>query len=378
MKIRIAFFSPWLTTGGTQRHLQQVLSLLDPTRFAASVYTIRPGGEVESELRDAGVRVTSLDAGTRLTSPRAAVTIVRAARMLRSARVDVVHGYQWRPALVGALAGRLAGVPLVLASKRSLTGEDRAARFAWRVIGRRVDTLLANADALRVEAEVQGVAGRWVIVPSGIDVERFRTPPPAAAAKAALGLDPTRPVVGTVGRLEARKGHEHFLVAAKMMLAKANGMRPQVLIVGDGPLRAKLAARATELGVAGSVTFTGAVSDVRGALGAMDVFVLPSHAEGMSNALLEAMAAGRAVVATAVGGTREAFDGDRTGVLVPPGDAGALAGEVLLLLGDAPRAQRMGLAAQDWVGDRFGARAMVAQMERLYEERLAHTRRRAA
>lgn len=378
MTIRVAFFSPWLTTGGTQRHLQQVLSLLDRERFAASVYTIRPGGEVEGELRAAGVPVVSLDAGTSLASPRAAVTIVRAARMLRAADVDVVHGYQWRPALVGALAGRLAGVPVLFASKRSLTGDDRSARFAWRMIGRRVDTLLANAEALRVEAEAQGVAGRWVIVPSGIDVDRFRTPPATADAKTALGLDPARPVVGTVGRLEARKGHDHFLAAARVMLARANGLRPQVLIVGDGPLRGSLAARAAELGVSGSVTFTGALVDVRGALGAMDVFVLPSHAEGMSNALLEAMAAARPVVATAVGGTREAFDGDRTGVLVPPGDADALAGEVLRLLGDAVRARRMGAAAQAWVTDRFGARAMVSRMERLYEERVAETRRRAA
>ena len=378
MTIHVAYFSPWLTTGGTQRHLQQVLSLLDPARFTASVYTIRPGGEVEGELRAAGVPVISLDAGQSLTSPRAAVTIVRAARLLRAARVDVVHGYQWRPALVGALAGRLAGVPLVFASKRSLTGDDRSARFAWRMIGRRVDTLLANADALRAEAEAHGVAGRWTIVPSGIDVDRFRTPPPAADAKAALGLDPSRPVVGTVGRLEARKGHEHFLVAAQAMLARANGLRPQVLIVGDGPLRGHLATRAAELGVAGSVTFTGALTDVRGALGAMDVFVLPSHAEGMSNALLEAMAAGRAVVATRVGGTGEAFDGDRTGVLVPPGDAGAKAGEVLALLGDRERAARIGLAAQQWVGGHFGARAMVAQMERLYEERLARVGARRA
>jgi glycosyltransferase involved in cell wall biosynthesis len=378
MSIRIAFFSPWLTTGGTQRHLQQVLSLLDRRRFAASVYTIRPGGEVEGELRAAGVPVVSLDAGTSLTSPRAAVTIVRAARMLRAAAVDVVHGYQWRPALVGTLAARLAGVPVVFASKRSLTGDDRAARFAWRMIGRRVDTMLANADALRVEAETHGVAGRWVIVPSGIDVERFGTPPPAADAKAALGLDPTRPVVGTVGRLEARKGHDHFLAAAQVMLARANGLRPQVLIVGDGPLRAQLAARAAQLGVAASVTFTGALTDVRGALGAMDVFVLPSHAEGMSNALLEAMAAARPVVATAVGGTREAFDGDRTGVLVPAGDADALAGEVLRLLGDAAGARRMGAAAQSWVAARFGARAMVDRMERLYEERLSQIRRSAA
>src|SRR6185295_14805029 len=97
--IRIAVFAPLLITGGTQRHLQQVLPRLDRSRFDTQVYTLRPGGAIEGELR--------------------------------AGRFDVVHGYQWRPALVGTLAGRLAGVPLLLASKRSLTGDDARARFAW-------------------------------------------------------------------------------------------------------------------------------------------------------------------------------------------------------------------------------------------------------
>jgi len=177
-------------------------------------------------------------------------------------------------------------------------------------------------------------------------------------------------VVGTVGRLEERKGHEHFLRAARAMLAAANGLRPQVVIVGDGPLRGRLARQAGELGVAESVRFTGAVEDVRVPLAAMDVFVLPSRAEGMSNALLEAMAAGLPVVATAVGGTSEVLDAGRTGLLVPPDDASALATEILGLLEDPARATRLGRAAQGHVAEAFSAPAMVARLERLYEERL--------
>jgi len=369
--IRIAFLAPPLSTGGTQRHLQQALCLLDPARFAARVYTLRPGGEVESELRAAGVPVASLSVGQRLATPRAVTAMVQAARALRADGVQVVHGYQWRPALVGTIIGRLARVPLVLASKRSLTGDDVRARMAWRVIGRRVDTLVVNADALRAESEAQGVAARWAVIPSGIDVERFLAAPAARDAKLRLGLDPARPVIGTVGRLEERKGHEHFLRAVHIMAARSNGCRPQVLIVGDGPLREHLVRQAEALGLADSVCFTGGLADVRPPLAAMDVFVLPSHAEGMSNALLEAMAARRPVVATAVGGTREVLDGERAGILVPPQDPTAMAEAVLALLADRPRAARLAETAQRQVADRFGARAMVARLERLYEERLA-------
>src|SRR6185295_3530218 len=164
-----------------------------------------------------------------LATPSAAAAVRRAARALRAARVDVVHGYQWRPALLGAIAGRLGGVPLRLASKRSLTEDDRAGRLAWRAIGRAVDTVVINAEAVRDEAIRQGTRTRWEIIRNGVDVERFRAGMPAAEAKAALGLDPRRPVVGAIGRLEGRKGHDHFLRAARVMLGLANGLRPQVL-----------------------------------------------------------------------------------------------------------------------------------------------------
>jgi glycosyltransferase involved in cell wall biosynthesis len=376
--IRLAFFAPLLGTGGTQRHLQQVLSLLDPKRFKTHVYTLKPGGEVEDELRSTGVPLTCLGLGTSLGAPRSIAAIVGTARALRRAHVDIVHGYQWRPALVGALIGRLARVPLVLASKRSLTGDDTRARHAWRRIARGVDTLIVNAEALRTEGEALGMRCRWQLLQNGVDTDRFRLEPAGPATRAAMGLDPTRPVVGTVGRLESRKGHEQFLVAARELLTLANGIRPQLLIVGDGPLRDDLTRQARELGIGDSVHFTGGVADVRPPLAAMDVFVLPSRAEGMSNALLEAMAAARPVVATAVGGNGEVVAGDRTGVLVPLDDTHAMADRIWGLLTDPALASRLGEAAQDFVTTQFGARAMVGQLERLYADRLAARAGRSA
>jgi L-malate glycosyltransferase len=378
VSVRIALFAPLLRTGGTQRHLQQVLALLDSARFEAELLTLRPGGEVEDELRAGGVSVRSLGVGARLSSPSTLRAIVATARLLRRARIDVVHGYQWRPALVGALAARLAGVPLRLASKRSLTGDDPQAERAWRHIARQVDTVIVNADALRIEGEQRGMRCRWVLLQNGVDTEHFKLPPADTQARAALGLDPRRPVVGTIGRLEDRKGHDQLLRAAGEMLAGANGRQPQLVIVGDGPLRESLAGQARTLGVADSVRFEGTVADVRPVLAAMDVFVLPSRAEGMSNALMEAMAAGRPVVATAVGGNTEVVTDGETGLLVPPANPAAIARAVDGLLGDPERASRLGTAARQFVTHHFGARARVAELERLYEERLVLRARRAA
>jgi glycosyltransferase involved in cell wall biosynthesis len=241
-----------------------------------------------------------------------------------------------------------------------------------------VDTVIVNADALRLEGEQRGMRCRWVLLQNGVDTEHFRLPPADAQARAALGLDPRQPVVGTIGRLEDRKGHDQLLRAAGEMLAGANGRRPQLVIVGDGPLRESLAGQARTLGVADSVRFEGTVADVRPVLAAMDVFVLPSRAEGMSNALMEAMAAGRPVVATAVGGNTEVVTDGETGLLVPPGNPAAIARAVDGLLGDPERASRLGAAARQFVTHHFGARARVAELERLYEERLALRARRAA
>lgn len=379
MTIRIAFFAPLLATGGTQRHLQQVLSLLDRRRFEPVVVTLKPGGEIESELRAAGVPVMCLELGTRLGAPSSVRGVLRGARALRRARVDVVHGYQWRPALVGTVVGRLAGARLMLASKRSLTGEDTRARHAWRRIARRVDTVIVNADALRSEGEAQGMRARWTLLQNGVDVERFDIGPANAAARVALGLAPDRPVVVTVGRLEGRKGQDVLIAATRELVGHTDRPRPQVLIVGDGPVRSALEAQARALGVAADVHLTGNLADVRPALAASDVFVLPSREEGMSNALMEAMAAARPCVATAVGGNPEVLAGGRLGRLVPADDAPALAAAIRGLLDDPQAATALGDAARAHATAAWGAAAQVARLEALYDERLgARGRRRRA
>jgi glycosyltransferase involved in cell wall biosynthesis len=364
--VRVAYFAPWLFTGGTQRHLQQVVELLDRSRFEPVVFTLRPGGDVERELQARGVSVTSLGIGANVVGPRAVRGMLRAARWLREARIDVVHGYQWRPALVGAVAGRLARVPVVLAGKRSLTGASASERLAWRGIARLSDTVVVNAEALRVQGERLGMRARWAVLRNGVDVERFASPESREAARTRLGLDPNRAVVGAIGRLEPRKGYEVLLAAMQLVAARANGTCPQVLLVGDGPLREALERRTDEVGLGHVVRFTGNLSDVRPALAAMDVFVLPSHEEGMSNALLEAMATGRPVVATAVGGTGEIVADERTGLLVPPADPAVLAAAVQRLLYDRPMAAQLAAAGQEFVSREFGARARVAELERLY------------
>ena len=203
------------------------------------------------------------------------------------------------------------------------------------------------------------------MIPSGVDTERFApTAVDRAAAKRALGLPEGAPAIGTVGRLEARKGTRTLIEA----LARLDGAigDAHLVVAGDGPLREELAGLAARLGVADRVRLLGNRDDVRDVLAALDVFALPSLTEGMSNALLEAMAMALPLVATAVGGNPEVVTDAEHGLLVPPGDPEPLARAIGRLLANREDGARMGAAARRRVEERYGARAMVRELEGVY------------
>jgi glycosyltransferase involved in cell wall biosynthesis len=230
------------------------------------------------------------------------------------------------------------------------------------LVVRAADRIVVNAEMLRPS----GRAGeRTDVIPSGVDTDRFAPSSTRAAAKASLGLTAERPLIGTVGRLEPRKGTSTLLAALAVL--RAGGRHDAALVVvGDGPLRAELAADAERLGVASHVQLLGDRSDVRDVLEALDVFVLPSRTEGMSNALLEGMAMALPVVATAVGGTPEVIADGKSGLLVPADDPKAMAAAIARLLDDAAFATRLGAAARATVEERYGARNMVRRLEAVY------------
>jgi glycosyltransferase involved in cell wall biosynthesis len=203
------------------------------------------------------------------------------------------------------------------------------------------------------------------VITNGIDVDAFTPAAPGvvSAAARALGLEGWH-VVGTVGHLHPIKGHRHLLDAARVVSAK--WPRTKFLFVGDGPLDHELRSIAAAHGIADHVVFTGFRDDVATLLGLMDVFVLPSLDEGMSHALLEAMAFGKPVIATAVGGNREVIDAEHTGLLVPTGDPDALSRAVLGLLEDPERAARLGNAARVAVHARFSDRRMAEEYFAVY------------
>ena len=375
-RIRVSYLVVGLDVGGTERQVTDLVLALDRTRFEPRVCCLVTGGPLERLLRERGVPVGVMG----LPRPRSLVHglwsvpgltlgLGRLWHVLARDRPDIVHAFLYWSYTLGACVARAAGVPVVLASRRGL-GHARTSRSAHRVLMRlgnlATDLVIANSQAVRRYAvQADGIATENIlIIPNGVDLERFACQPDASL-RAGVQLDAGGPVVGVTANLLDYKGHGYFLDAWKILLGAFP--KAQAMLIGDGPLRPQLEAQCRALGLDGSVRVLGSRLDVPALLALVDLVAHPSLEEGFPNAVLEAMAAGKAVVATSVGGTAEAVVHEETGLLVPARDPGALAEAMIRMLAAPAEARRFGNAGRRRVAERFGLAAMVRRHEALYE-----------
>jgi len=291
--------------------------------------------------------------------------------IIRRERVNLLHAHLFTMNLNACVAARLARVPFIATyhGLGDLQGARR--RLANRVIGRLASRVVAVSDFLRGElVNACGVAASHVVtIHNGVALEQFLSDNDSQrrAIREELGVADAW-VVGAVGGLRAVKGHL-FLLEAMAWLAESMP-NACLLLVGEGPLRGQLEARAADLGIAERVRFMGFRDDVPRILGALDCFALPSLSEGLSIATIEAMAAGLPVVVTASGGPSDLVRHGETGLMVPPGDASALSAAITAIRGDPDLAQRLGAAARR-KAEAFDVRSMGQKYERLYREVLS-------
>ncbi|HEY7412126.1 MAG TPA: glycosyltransferase [Vicinamibacteria bacterium] len=366
-RIRVTYLIDKLQRAGAQVHLRQLATGLDRERFAPEVVCLLDGGPVAAALEGDGVPVEVMGLG-RLYGPRGLAGVPRLARRLRG-RADVLHTYLVSANVYGGFAARLARVPVLVTTRRD-TGFSRNWRLRlleeW-LVNPRADAVVAVSHAVAARAvQERGLsAARVVTIANGVDVAALRGWDAARAdARREWGLRDEHAAIGVVAHFSPVKGHAEFLRAATLVAGE--NRRARFVLVGDGPLRPAMEALARRLGLADRVVFTGAREDVPRLLAMLDLVAVPSHTEGMSNALLEAMAMARPVVATAVGGNVDVLRHGVTGLLVEPRDPPALAAALVLLLDDPARAQAMGAAARAWVAEHLAPGAMVRRHEELY------------
>jgi glycosyltransferase involved in cell wall biosynthesis len=348
-----------LNLGGTEGQFAEVACGLDRSRWDVDVSCVRAEGPLRVRLEAVGLRPWSLGPSS-FKSPGLAVAIARLARRLRRQDVRLLHCFDFYSNVVGVPAARLAGTPAVIASQRDLGDLRGRSQQSIQSLALGLAThILVNSEAIAARLARTRAARRHRlgVIPNGVDLTRFG-PVPSPSNRSGL------PTVATLANLRPEKGLGQLLEAAAIVTRKAP--RARFVIWGEGPLRGDLEARIKALGLTGVLEMPGATRAPAEVLKQFHIFVLPSLSEACSNVILEAMATGLPVVATRVGGTPALVEDHRTGLLVPPDDAPALA-EAILRLVEAPAlATAMGARGRGRALAEFGMDRMLERIDAFY------------
>lgn len=380
--VRLVHVITRLDLGGAQQNTLHCVAHHDRARFRVGLIA-GAGGRLDPEAR--AIADADVDLVPWLRHPVAPVAdvlaVLRLRERFRRGRIDVVHTHSSKAGIVGRLAARLAGVPALVHTVHGWSFNDtqpwpvRAAYVALERLAARWTHRLVVVSSLNRDKGLSlgiGSEERYRTVHSGIRADDFRRPRGVRdAMRARLGYGPDDRVVGTVGNLKAQKAPLDWIEAAA--IARERDDRLRFFLVGDGPLRAESEALAARRGLGDRVRFLGWRDDVADLLQAMDVFLLTSRFEGLPRSVLQAMAAGVPVVATAVDGTPEVVIDGETGVLVAPGDPRAAAEAVVRVAEDRNLADRLRSGASRRLGEGFDIDRMVVDLETMYLEILDTT-----
>ena len=385
--MRVSHVITRLIVGGAQENtVASVLGLRQDPAFDVRLIsgpTSGPEGSLESCFDFSFGILTLANHLVRPVHPwKDCLALAQLTRLFRAQRPHLVHTHSGKAGILGRLAARRAGVPLIVHTIHGPSFglfQNRAAnllfRSAERFAARWTTHFVTVADAMGRQYLAAGIGrpNQFTRIWSGFELKPFLTPQDTPNVRARLGFAPADIVVGTVARLAPLKGHDDLLDAAPALLQSCPRMR--FLIIGDGPWRKRIEAKAQAIGLQRCFTFTGLVPPVQipPLFGAMDVLIHLSRREGLARALPQALATGRPVIAYDSDGAGEVCLTGETGFLVPLGDRQELIERLLQLAGDAALRDRLGEQGRRFVSERFSIDRMVQALRQLYHH-LAKTR----
>lgn len=363
---RILYVSTSTTVGGAEKTLYTLATLLDPRRHeVCGVVSLKPEGPYARKLKMQGRRVESLDLDR---APRFS-DAARLAEIISRERPDVVHAIMYQAIQLCRLAKPKATAPFKLVSSPRVHYRTRSlwTLLVDRALKGRDDLLISESDASRsfLLSRLGYAPSKVRTIRNGVDLAGWPVSKVDRQKKRLeLRLGASDVLVGAVGRLDRQKGFSVLVHA--MARLKKSGLR--CVILGEGPERPRLEALIREHHLEGSVWLPGERGDVSAWLSAFDIACLPSMWEGLPNTLLEEMALGLPVVASAVDGVPEVVENGRNGVLVPPADAPALAKALGALAGDPERRAALGAAAHATIAEKFTIRRMLDEYQQAYSD----------
>jgi glycosyltransferase involved in cell wall biosynthesis len=357
-----------LDAGGTERQVAQIARSLDRERFTPHVGCFEATGFRAEELRAAGVPILQMRMRSFLSADSAHVLLAMR-RYLGKHGIQLVHTFDYPMNVFCAPAARMLGTRVVLSSQRSYRDLIPAKYLpVLRISDRLVDGIVVNCEAIRAHLVERFSVPNTKIATcyNAIDTSVFRPGPrtgPPEVRNAAL-------VVGVVCILRDVKDLKTLVSAFARVAAGRKDLA--LLLVGDGPEKEPLRRQVSELGIALQVAFVPATPDVAAWMRAIDVFVLPSISEALSNSLMEAMASGCCAIASRVGGNPELVEDGVTGLLFEPGDADGLARQLSRVLGDESLRLRMAAAGAARIAKEFSRERSMRRLEEVYSEKLRH------
>lgn len=349
--------------GGAEMIVRRLATSLDRQRFRSIVCLFRSGWLGEA-CREAGLptHVLGINGALDLHWARAFIGLVK------RERIALIHTHEFTANVYGAMLGRLVGVPVVATIHgKNYYWEQAKRRLAYRFVSRTAKMIAVSQDLKQFVVERVGISAQRIdVIYNGVEAYVAPGADRVRELRGELELGRWDHVIGSVGSLYSVKGHIHLVKALPSILRGCP--KTLVLLVGRGESESELKAEASRLGVEAHIRFLGFRNDIPLLLGLMDVFVLPSLSEGLSMALLEAMAAEKPVVATKVGGNAELIVEGETGYLVPSKAPEALADRVVNLLRNKVQAREFGCRGKQRVDEQFSLAGMVSAYQKCYEQ----------
>jgi len=362
--MKILHIATHINIGGIGRYVTNLANALKKRGHA--VFVASSGGELEKVLSVEGIRHIHLNIRTKSElSPRLISSYFTLRSFVKKEKIDLIHAHTRVTQVLAALLSASEKVPYVTTCHGFF--KNRLGRRLYGCWGRKA-VAISEAVKGQLTGDFNLAEEKVSLIHTGIELGRFTRDIPRGERdrlKLRWNISGAH-IIGTVGRLSPVKGQEVLIKAAKRLIPEFKDIK--VLLVGDGPDEKRLRRLSKELGLDENVIFTGSVEDTAEAITAMDVFVFPSIAEGLGLSLIEAMASGKACIASRVGGIASLVEEGVTGMLVEPDDAGDLARAIKYIFNNSEKAKPFKEGARKRAIQGFDIRDMASRMERMYEE----------
>jgi len=361
-KIKVLHLITSLEVGGAQHGLLLGLPRFNSEKYEHIICSLMDRIQMAEQFRRAGIEVHSLGLKTKMDFSVA----IRLRRLLKEVRPDVLHTYLLHSNVIGRIVGRLTGVPRIIGSERTIGQARYWGRLLTKLTNPLTDAVEVNSQtgAIAIEDNLGVPREKIELIRSGVNLDEYSKPTDGAEIRTDLALNQNQHLVLYVGRLRRVKGVEFGLRA--FALAKDKRPNLYMALAGEGEQLYNLQNLVDALGINNHVKFLGVRNDLPDLLAAADSILMPSLNEGFPRTAIEAMAAGKPIVATRVGGTPEAIIDGKTGILVPAKDIRAMAKALISLIDDPLLRNRLGTAGAELARENYSINNYVNRLDEVY------------